>query len=183
MHNLLPAFMHWRAKFLRERVLFTQTYREQVDEAFCRTLSMGRVTRWSPGEWARVCYHVFASLILENLPYIILDDQLRCYADHKIGIAPRDKERILLDNCGSAMMNRCFFITVGGLMGMGSGFMLSNDIVCVPLGCKTPIIIRPEGNNGEYRYVGYAYLDGYMYGRAIDEWKDGRRELRKYVLH
>jgi hypothetical protein len=61
--------------------------------------------------------------------------------------------------------------------------MLPGDVVVVPLGCSTPILLRPEGTRGEYRFVGDVYIQGFMRGRAIDEWNSGERELRKYVLH
>lgn len=64
-------------------------------------------------------------------------------------------------------------------MGLGTGFMTAGDIVVVPLGCSTPIILRPEGRNGEYRFVGDVYIHTYMHGKAIEE---GRLK-QKYVLH
>ena len=61
--------------------------------------------------------------------------------------------------------------------------MANGDVIVVPLGCRTPIILRPEGHEGEYRFVGDIYVNRYMKGRAIDQWKEGKKELRKYVLH
>jgi len=81
------------------------------------------------------------------------------------------------------MMGRTFCLTTGERMGMGTGFMAPGDIIVVPLGCSTPVILRAEGGRGEYRLVGDVYVTGYMYGRAIDQWKDGSRELQKFVLH
>jgi len=52
-------------------------------------------------------------------------------------------------------------------MGMGTGFMAVDDIVVVPLGCSTPIILRRGGINGEYEFVGDVYIDGYMEGEAV----------------
>lgn len=68
-------------------------------------------------------------------------------------------------------------------MGMGTGFMDPNDVVCVPLGSSTPILLRPEGDSGEYRYVGDVYVEGYMHGKAIEDWHNKDRVKRKYVLH
>jgi hypothetical protein len=54
----------------------------------------------------------------------------------------------------------------------------------VPLGCSTPVILRPEGGRDEYRLVGDVYLEGgYMHGRAMQKWRSGRLPMRKYVLH
>jgi hypothetical protein len=66
---------------------------------------------------------------------------------------------------------------------MGSGFMALGDVVVVPLGCATPIILRPEGPRGEYRYVGDVYIHGYMDGKAVEQWEHGQRKMHKYVLH
>ena len=68
-------------------------------------------------------------------------------------------------------------------MGVGSGFMTRGDIIVVALGCPTPIILRPEGDRGEYRFVGDVYVNNYMWGRAIDQLERRERVLMKYVLH
>lgn len=65
---------------------------------------------------------------------------------------------------------------------MGSGYMAVCDVIIVLFGCSTPGIIRPAGSDGDYRYVGDAYLNGFMYGRAIDQWRKGEREERKFKL-
>lgn len=177
IEDFLVAFLNWRAEILRTWPI----QNDQIREAFCRTLCLNNMRNWNTSEWMGICYHVFASLIQEWLPYIVLDDELRWYANQlKTGIARDNRKIIIKTNCHE-MAGRCFFTAGFGLMGMGTGFMESGDIVCVPLGCSTPVILRAE-RNGEYRFVGDAYVDGYMYGRAVDELGDGRRELRKYVL-
>lgn len=81
------------------------------------------------------------------------------------------------------MMGRSFCVTkMKQYVCMGSGFMGVGDVVVVPFGCETPIILRAEGPN-EYRYIGDIYVHGYMYGRAIDKWKAGEKTLQKYILH
>ena len=91
--------------------------------------------------------------------------------------------QFLQKHFGDMMMGRCFCMTEGKLIGMGSSFMLPGDIVVVPLGCSTPVLLRLEGPRGEYRFVGDVYIHGYMRGKAVDQWKYGNREVRKYVLH
>lgn len=80
-------------------------------------------------------------------------------------------------------MGRSFCRTVDGRLGMGSGFMLPGDVVVVPLGCSTPVLLRQEGTRGEYRFVGDVYIHGYMQGRAVDEVRIGKRKLVRFVLH
>src|SRR5262249_44408873 len=136
-----------------------------------------------PHQWLTVCYHVFASLIHDRLPRLPLDGELQSYRDANVNIHPETRRHILQEHCGGRMMGRCFCLTNEGRMGMGSGFMAPGDVVVIPLGCYTPIILRPEGNRGEYRFVGDVYIHGYMYGKAIDQWRKGMRELTRYVLH
>jgi hypothetical protein len=112
-----------------------------------------------------------------------MDEKLREYLDIEIDLKPEIRRQLLQQNFGDHMMGRCFCLTQEHRMVMGSGFMLAGDLIVVPLGCSTPILLRAEGPQGEYRYVGDIYVAGYMDGKAINEWKDDRRELKTYVLH
>ena len=75
-------------------------------------------------------------------------------------------------------------------MGLGSGFLEAGDIVIVALGCYTPIILRQDvilhqdgkRNHNTYRFVGDIYIDGYMYGEAVEELAAKKRELESFVL-
>ncbi|KAH9906166.1 heterokaryon incompatibility protein-domain-containing protein [Xylariomycetidae sp. FL2044] len=170
LDDSLMAFLHWRAKFLSSvdkllREPHGKNDVQRLHEAFCRTLCLDQMgssssTRghpWAePSRWMATCYHVFASLIRERLPHIPLDGELARYADKAFDDASYDRRRVLQDNCAARMMGRCFFITSGGLMGLGTGFMDPGDVVCVPLGCSTPVLLRPQGGRGEYRMVGDA---------------------------
>ncbi len=76
-------------------------------------------------------------------------------------------------------MGRTLCITRDGLIGMGTGFMSREDIVVVPFGCSTPILLRAEGQNNEYRYVGDVYIHGFMHGEALESGKP----VKTYTLH
>lgn len=177
IEDFIMAFLNWRATILNRWPLQD----DQIRESFCRTLCLDQVKWCDARMWVRVCYHSFASQIQQILPYIPLDDELRWYISLETGIPRDNRKNLIYDNCARKMSGRLFFLTYHGLMGMGTGFMQHGDIVCVPLGCSTPVILRKQ-RNGEYRYVGDAYVDGYMYGKAVDELEEGKRELRKYVL-
>lgn len=61
--------------------------------------------------------------------------------------------------------------------------MARGDVVVVPYGCSTPVLLRPEGSSsgsgyGEYRFVGDVYIHGYMDGEAMEK---GSRE--EFLLH
>lgn len=65
------------------------------------------------------------------------------------------------------------YVLVGGSANVG-------DMIYVPLGCSTPIVLRKERT--EYKFVGDAYVDGYMHGLAIDELERGEKHLESIVL-
>ncbi|KAJ4348103.1 uncharacterized protein N0V89_009475 [Didymosphaeria variabile] len=179
--DYVMAFIHWRAQLLSNT---KDDESEARQEDFCRTLSLDQLPPgWKDGSWRAACYHVFASLAHERIPRLPLDEELWRYVDVNAGVKAEDRRRFLQEHFGSRMMGRCFCITEDGSIGMGSGFMAAGDTVVVPLGCPTPVLLRPEGPRGEYRYVGDVYIHGYMDGRAVKHWQSGERELRKFVLH
>jgi hypothetical protein len=183
--DYLMVFLHWTALLLASLDNKTEEYSLKVEKDFCRTISLDQVPQaWDrSGQWLTVCYHVFASLLRERLPHLPLNQKLRDYVDSKVDIRPDARRQFLQQHFSDRMMGRCFCITEEKRIGMGSGFMLPGDIVVVPLGCSTPVLLRLEGTRGEYRFVGDVYIHGYMRGMAVDQWKGGGREVRKYVLH
>lgn len=143
-------------------------FREDMEEAFCRTLCLGQVPpNWKLNEWEEQCYTVFATQIQNRLPRMPIDEVLREYIDTHEDVKSNYRQ-FLQSHFGSRMMGRCFFLTKTNSVGMGTGFMLPGDIIAVPLGCRTPIVIREEGGKDRrFQFVGDAYLDGYMDGQAI----------------
>ncbi|KAH7026365.1 heterokaryon incompatibility protein-domain-containing protein [Microdochium trichocladiopsis] len=186
LDDYLMAFLHWRAKMLGNAKVRDRYGDDRIHDAFCRTLRLGQSDQASKssrekGDWTSICYHIYASLLRDRLPYIALDRQLSEYASMtNLGVEPDERRGILQVNCGSRMMGRCFFITQSGMLGLGTGFMDSGDVVCVPLGCNTPVLLRAEGGHGEYRLVGDCYVDGYMHGEAM---ASGAFETTSFVLH
>jgi hypothetical protein len=186
----LMAFLHWRAILLDVLEVDVNDYYDPVHMAFCRTLCLDQIPQgWSTSEtyteksWVRACFHVFSSLLAERLPALSIDEglQMHILEDHTVGMTER--RQFLHKHFACNMMGRCFLLTEDGHMGLGSGFMAVDDVVVVPLGCDTPIILRKEGRKNEYRYVGDAYVDGFMMGEAVEQWESGQLELRKYLLH
>jgi hypothetical protein len=57
-----------------------------------------------------------------------------------------------------------------------------DDLIVVPLGCFTPILLRRDNNGSDFRFVGDVYVHGYMRGEATKKWKEGKRELKNFVL-
>ncbi|KAJ2992631.1 hypothetical protein NUW58_g2101 [Xylaria curta] len=188
--DYLMAFIHWHAILMDTMSSETEASRKYLEEAFCRTLCLGQVPpspdgrswAYSPSEWKRLCYNAFAAQLCSRLPYICLDEDLLKYID--IGLDDNvDLRQFLQSNFGSRMMGRCFFLTSRNRTGMGTGFMLPGDTIVIPLGCRTPIVIRKEGNQPDrFQYIGDVYLDGYMHGRAVTQMNNGERVVEKFVL-
>ena len=182
--DYLMAFMHWRALLIGDCEPKDKEHHSALREALCRTLCLGQIPSQykDPRKWSRVCYQAFAAMMREKLPYLPLDKELTAYATSSQEISIAAQKKIVEDTCGARMMGRCLFITQNeSFVGMGTGFMAPGDIVVVPLGCHSPIVLRPE-SRGEYRFVGDVYVDGYMYGEAANEWKEGKKELDEYLI-
>jgi hypothetical protein len=179
--DYLMAFLHWRA--LLRHYCCDNNDTELVREKFCRSLCLGRIPRkYDLATWATIFYHSFASLLRNRLPYLVLDAELQRYADADSDMGLEDWNKVLDEACHFPLAGRAFCVTDNGLMGVGSAFMTTGDVVIVPFGCHTPIILRREGKD-QYRYVGEVYVDGYMNGEAVDELDAGNRSLSKFVLH
>ena len=184
--DYLTAFLQWRAMLLHELNVGEGNDTDPIHSSFCRTLCLGQVPlEWSQsGMWHGLCYHVFAALIRERMPRLPLDKDLERHVSTTGLIEPKLRRTFLEDHLDNCMMGRSLCITEGGLIGMGSGYMKAEDVVVVPFGCSTPILLRPEGRRNEYRYVGDVYIDGYMHGEALAqmEARDPRRVVSKYML-
>ncbi|KAL8782530.1 MAG: hypothetical protein Q9213_005295 [Squamulea squamosa] len=63
----------------------------------------------------------------------------------------------------------------------------TGDKICVLLGCRTPLVLRPDGNCS-YTVVGECYLDGSMCGETLlgempDNWKLVSKYFPEYSSH
>lgn len=54
------------------------------------------------------------------------------------------------------------------------------DVVTVVLGCNAPILLRPVGTH--VQVLGGVYVDGIMFGEAMDALERGEVELRDFEL-
>ncbi|PKS06077.1 hypothetical protein jhhlp_007911 [Lomentospora prolificans] len=78
-----------------------------------------------------------------------------------------------------AATHRRFFITRGGLFGLGPALMEDGDLCVVLLGADVPFVIRPTDTKGHYILIGECYLYGVMYGQAMKEWESGESGYTK----
>ena len=172
------ALLQWRAYLIQER-----GNKAEDHEAFCRVICLDgarETTRWTDAEWKDWIYRVFATFLSQKLPSLRLDAQLEAYAKEPTLLTDSLRERTWADYIESSIAGRRFCISDDSLLCLGPGNLGPGDTICVPLGCSTPIILRKKG--AEWHYVGDIYVDGYMYGRAIEEFQNGQRQLEHFVL-
>lgn len=204
------AFLQWRVLLLQRFGIDSgsadddgESRRRRVascehQRRFCLTLSLGQPFRTDADaagtevvnaeeEWTRKCYSVFAKSIQSRLPLLPIDEDLMAFAEVSDDMEPEAARQFLQDSFAEYMMGRCFCITDSGNLGLGSGAMARGDVVVVPYGCSTPVLLRPEGSSSEdgsekrtqeYRFVGDVYIHGYMDGEAMDQEKK-----EEFVLH
>lgn len=185
VNDYLMAFLHWRACLSQCFDGCSEADLRWLKRRFCLALSLDQKPQGyeTPEDCMDVCYHVFASTIRHRIPKLQIDRELERYIDRDFQMDLNKRRQFLQDNFGTKMMGRCFCITSEKRLGLGTGCMELGDIVVVPLGCTTPVVLRSEGD--EYRFVGDVFINGYMDGAAIEECKKRivGREVRSYVIH
>jgi hypothetical protein len=178
---LLMAFFEWREKLKQVRG-FNQADHEAFHEAFCRTLSCGQLPdEYTPKDWLEWTYRTFALGLLGRYPHLKLDPHLMSYVQNFVPLSLGQQKQTLTENFTNAMTGRCFATTRNGLLCLGSGALQVEDIVCVPLGCSTPIILRRRGDG--FTFIGDIYVDGYMGGKAIDDCNNGWLKVETFAIH
>lgn len=76
------------------------------------------------------------------------------------------EERNFIDYATASCSGGAVFLTEEGQLGLAPSSACKNDILVVLLGCSTPMILRPTGQN-QFLVVGQAYCHGYMAGEAF----------------
>jgi hypothetical protein len=76
-----------------------------------------------------------------------------------------------------------FFVTHSGRMAMGPAHTTSGDIIVVLHGCSSPLVLYQSSHNpGTYCIRGEAYIDGFMYGEALELCRQGRLNEQVFAL-
>jgi hypothetical protein len=77
-------------------------------------------------------------------------------------------------------LGRRFFITRNGYFGLGPQAARQGDRIVVLLGVDVPLVLRRLDKT--HHVVGEAYVHGIMNGEAVEQWRLGMKEIRKFVL-
>jgi hypothetical protein len=158
---------------------------EDVMEAFCRAICRDicegqRVgARYTPSEWKEIVLEFYARRLRKRYPRLQLDPLLQPYLERPLEM-DFDVQEMVCNAVQNNIGGQSLLITDAGHVCLGSGLAKTGDIVCVPLGCHSPIILR-RATDG-FKNLGAVYVDQYMDGRAIEEWKSGHRNLEEVTL-
>ncbi|KAK0099370.1 hypothetical protein ONS96_008399 [Cadophora gregata f. sp. sojae] len=95
--------------------------------------------------------------------------------------AMRHVTKSWIHKSSAIIRGRRFFLGTSNIMGLAIEGVETGDIICVPLGCPQPMIFRKVDNH--FVVIGEAYVDGYMYGKAMEMLENGELELETFELH
>lgn len=86
-----------------------------------------------------------------------------------------------MDVMSHVTRNRRFFATEDGRIGLGPRDIEVGDSVCVLFFCPTPYILRHHPTS-RTQLIGEAYVNGLMYGEALEMLDKGQIEETKWVI-
>ncbi|KAK2754413.1 hypothetical protein FQN54_007057 [Arachnomyces sp. PD_36] len=88
--------------------------------------------------------------------------------------------RLWVEDSMKYILDRRLFVSSNGEFGLAPEETEVGDVVCVPLGCPLPMILwhSREGHT----VVGEAYVDGWMYGKALDLLHENAINAKDFVL-
>ena len=187
VHDMVMSFLHWFSLLQRQFKTKDDAELEIMELEFCRLIAFDYMHPLYAeyGAWRHATLHLFASLAADLLPEMPLHHRLAPFAQPGVvDLYGVDRNTLLGESFSTSMTGRSFFMTSSGHIGMGSGYLAVGDSLVVPFGCATPLILRTDGDMGEYRLVSDAFVGGgYMYGRAVDEWESGTVRASRYRIH
>lgn len=176
---LMSIFHHWYSVLVNTRENTTS----KDHEDFCQTIWFDNILEgWTPTDRMIWTYRTFASLSRESTE-LILDDRLTFYADSFQKHMLSQRKEVYQEYGYTVMGRRRYMISKTGLQGIVPQDCFQGDIICLPLGCAVPVILRKEEHAQHYTFIGEAYINSYMYGEAIKEVNDGFRILETFEVN
>jgi hypothetical protein len=180
--NAISTFHSWH-----QLVADTRGTSVAQQEALCRTALRGN---FSEDLWPRhTCLSYTLQAILGSIvrksqvlcPDIDIDDLLLQHAEK----GKEFKNLEDLDSYHVKQLSQCIydhriFFTSSKLMGLTRNALENDDIVCILLGCASPIALRPL--NGDFVLLGSVYIDEYMFGKGINEYDQGQYKLKEFRI-
>ncbi|KAH6990085.1 heterokaryon incompatibility protein-domain-containing protein [Ilyonectria destructans] len=172
------TFLEWRSMLIEK-----WDFQESAHLAFCRLFSIkqSEANLLADRHWMKQLYGIIRYCQHWWLPGLAIDRRLEVLTgEREFSETEGDSDLSILGELRDVMATRRFCISASGLFALVSGSAHEDDEIYVPLGASLPIVLRRDGT--EYKYVGEAYVDGYMFGKAIDELERGEREVQSVIL-
>ncbi|KAH8675142.1 heterokaryon incompatibility protein-domain-containing protein [Ilyonectria robusta] len=176
--TVVMTFLQWCSMVIEK-----YDFQESAHLAFCRLFrtKQSRANLLTDRQWMKRVYGTIKYYQHSWLRGLAIDRRLDVLAGERPFFErDDDADPWILDELGRGMVSRRFCISDSGLFALVSGSAHEDDEIYVPLGAPLPIVLRRDGL--EYKYVGEAYVDGYMFGKAIDELERGEREVQSVIL-
>jgi hypothetical protein len=189
---LLEVFHDWWNTFVAS---FSNSLSAQT--RFARAISCGNWDFESQEEYAAKLEAIFAlsDRLLSDNDTLHLDPPSRSSTmassvvslleeeeEGLVGEDEEEKERLsAVLEVGLMMNRRRFFLSEAGFIGAAPWNAKEGDVICVLLGCSSPVILRRE--DGHYVLIGEVYIDDFMNGDAIEGLKTGELVLETFEIH
>lgn len=166
----LHALMTARESLLQKHSIFPSP--DQGRDALWRTLTANRNATYQPASAAEVgsAFDNYRA----GLDYLRQTGKIK--REHQLGY------QAFATLTERALRGRRFFVSVKGGIGLAPLPARRGDRVCVVLGGKVPVVLRPpHDDDGDDAWIllGECYFHGYMTGEAMDR---GDIEVRDFVL-
>jgi hypothetical protein len=146
---------------------FRLTLSEEKQEVFWRTLVMDQDSR----DWDTLLYPAPAAF---DQQHRVLFGSDTLPEDYEPQLPPDVRFAKFVDgfqfNFENGIIDRCFWSTEDGQMGLGPKGARRGDVVAVLFGGNFPFVLRPR--NQHYQLVGNAYVQGAMGGEYVKQYVD-----------
>jgi len=165
LYDLLEAFRSWWAMWKS-----LNGSSDAAQESFVRTLFCNQVKNSDGGvQPFRWILEILCKLSLERHPKVLLDATLQALLEdseynHTPALTPA--KMTWVTTVARNIIHRRFFVSSSGRPGLALNATDVGDKICILFGCRVPVILRPI--DGHYVILGPAYVDGLMYGAAMD---------------
>ncbi|KAE9378931.1 HET-domain-containing protein [Stipitochalara longipes BDJ] len=90
-------------------------------------------------------------------------------------------KEVYISNASNCTWDRCLILSDSGSFGLAPGIAVEGDILCIPLGCMSPVILRPCEDY--YTLIGEVRVHGFMHGEAITLLEKGELNVQNFELH
>jgi hypothetical protein len=180
VHSMTLSFYDWYQLLVSKR-----GDNASQRQAFCRTLIGGMGRKKTPDgssrddpNLLRELFGAYVRMTRNFHPTLHFDAQLTALAD-----ACEAPEAWAIDwarDATGVVSNRRFVLTLSGIIGLGPKTTEPGDKICILLGCCIPVILRQEVNH--HIFVDQAYIDEYMFGKALEEVDAGIYKLEDFEL-